>query len=134
MVDFKVLKPDYEFYSGKYNGTIITQSSFEFYIEQANQIVWNYIHFNSYLLEGVDQELEYKVKMAQCGIADLQIKYGVFASAEKKEVASESAGKVSVTYSNITNQVAGNITKYEKDILRMYLGDTGLLYRGVALS
>ncbi len=135
MIDFNLLKPDYEFYSGTYKGTIITQSSFEFYIEQANQIIWEYIYLNAYLLEDETAD-EYKstvlkLKLAQCNMADFIGKYGTTPSNNAKEVVSESAGKVSVQYASVANSVANNVEKYQRNIVKKYLADTGLLYKGV---
>lgn len=136
MIDFELFMPDYEFYSGTYKGTILSQPSFEFYIEQANQIVWEYIHMNSFILEDETSEeyeiLVKKIKCAQCAVADLEAKYGTSASdTEKREVVSESAGKVSVQYADITSKVTKNFTRYQSSIIKRYLADTGLLYKGV---
>lgn len=136
MIDFSLLKPDLSFYENDYKGTTInTQSSFDFYVEQANQIVWEHIMLNSYILED-ETASDYasivkKLKFAQCNMAELLSKYGAMASAENRQVVSESAGKVSVNYADVSSEVASNFEKFQSNIVKKYLFDTGLLYRGV---
>lgn len=136
MIDFEEFLPNYEFYTGTYKGTILSQPSFEFYIGQANQIVWEHIHMNAFILEDeISEDYEAivkKIKFAQCAIADLEAKYGSSANENvKKDVVSESAGKVSVQYADISSNVTKSFARYQNNIIKRYLADTGLLYKGV---
>lgn len=111
---------DYEFYSQTYGGKV-PEILFNKLATQASAII-DYYTFNRI------KEADNNVKYATCELIDyiknIEDKGG-------QEVASEKVGTHSMTY------VAGNkdgidpIKKKQRDIVKKWLGHTGLMYRGV---
>lgn len=129
---------DYIFYIDKYMGEM-PQEDFEKLVIRASAEVRKNIFDRD--ISGYEEE----VKMATCSVADilskiqkLEQRMDKLISNDKgdKIVASESVADLSRTFANTTN-----ISDLEKEIvnqnskiseaIRLYLIDTGLLYRGV---
>ena len=129
---------DYIFYIDKYMGEM-PQEDFEKLVIRASAEVRKNIFDRD--ISGYEEE----VKLATCSVADILFKIqeleqriGKLISSDKNDqiVASQSVADLSKTFANTTN-----INDLEKEIsnqqskiseaIRLYLIDTGLLYRGV---
>lgn len=124
---------DYKFYSKNYKGNM-PESDFDRLVIRASAEVQKNI-FNRDII-GYEEE----VQMATCSITDILLKIEQLELNKEniisgKEVKSESVGDYSKTYNNSTLtdidiQLANQKEKMKEE-LRMYLLDTGLLYRGI---
>jgi hypothetical protein len=111
---------DYEFYKNNYGGRI---SPFEFprLKIQASNIV-DYYTFNR--IETVDDRVKYAVCELVDYLKEVEDKGG-------KEVASEKVSTHSVTYVVGSKEGTDPVKQKQKDIVKKWLGHTGLMYRGV---
>lgn len=129
---------NYDFYKDTYKGTM-PKSDFDRLVIRASYEVRKNI-FNR-LTTGYENE----VQLATCSVADILLKIEQLeqnkskltsTAKEDRVIASESVADLSRTFANTTK-----ITDFEAEIsnqkskiieeIRMYLLDTGLLYRGV---
>lgn len=129
---------DYDFYKDTYKGNM-PESDFNKLVIRASYEVQKNI-FNR-PITGFEDE----VQLATCSVADIllkieqleQNKLKLASSAkEDKVIASESVADLSRTYANTTKltDLDLEISNQESkiiEVIRMYLLDTGLLYRGV---
>lgn len=111
---------DYSYYTGTYKGNVIPQSDFD----QKSQRASEYLH---YITSGKSTSqlstYEEQVKMATCAIAE---DYYTNDDSDA-HIVSESVGGHSVSYDR---GVSGD-NKIKRNKAKMYLWDTGMLYRGV---
>lgn len=111
---------DYNFYENVYGGGSISPSSFLKYSTKASSIV-DYYTFNR--IEDADN----KVKFAVCELMDylkeVEDRGG-------KEIESEKVSTHSITYASSTKEGVDPVKQRQKDIVRKYLGHSGLMYRG----
>jgi len=123
---------DFDFYELKYKGDLIPLEEFEIFSTRASEIMRKHI-FNRNI-KGYEEE----VQKATCSVAEIlykikEIETNIYNS--DKEVKSESVGDYSRTFNTITaSEAKVEISNQKKEIdekIRMYLFDTGLLYRGV---
>ena len=124
---------DYDFYKDTYKGNM-PESDFDKLVIRASYEVRKNI-FNR-LIKGFEEE----VQLATCSVADLlykieQLETKKNATISDKTLKSESVGDYSRTFdissvSDIEAEISNQKTKIIEEI-RMYLLDTGLLYRGV---
>ena len=107
---------DYNFYKDTYRGTI-PQDVFNKLSIKASKYI-DYITFNR-----IDEVTE-DIKFVTCEVIDI-----LYESSKKgdMEIKSETSGKYSVTYSDANKTI--DQRKYE--VVKIYLGNTGLLYRGI---
>ena len=108
---------DYEYYSVTYGGSEMPPLKFYALELRARKYI------DSITCNRVDysQEISENIKLAICAVIDVLIKY------DGKIIVSEKTGDNSITY--VTPD-----TSKEKEIykeVKVYLADTGLLYRGV---
>lgn len=143
MVDLHV---NYDFYVDSFEGSAIPSESFDKYINDAYLKVMNKIRNNLYDLEEDETEIIDSIKKCQCELAEFNYQYGLNSAQNQLsqspvstgEVKSETAGSTSRTYvtsldiyGNRTERILSNPKKYENEIIRKYLGYTGLLYIGL---
>lgn len=124
---------DYDFYKDTYKGNM-PESDFDKLVIRASYEVRKNI-FNR-LIEGFEEE----VQLATCSVADILLKIEQLetkknATISDKTLKSESVGDYSRTFettdmTDIDVQISNQRNKIIEEI-RMYLLDTGLLYRGV---
>ena len=124
---------DYKFYTNTYKGNM-PESDFDRLVIRASYEVRKNI-FNR-PIEGYEEE----VQLATCSVADLLLKIEQLETKKNitisdKTLKSESVGDYSRTFDNssvsdIEAEISNQKTKIIEEI-RMYLLDTGLLYRGV---
>lgn len=137
------LKTTEDFYNDVFEGKTIPSEVFEKYINDAYLKVMNKISKNLYDLEEDESEIIEKIKKCQCELAEFNFKFGVDRETNNKnnetgEVKSESAGSTSRTYVtslDVYNErnklIASSPENFENEIIRKYLGYTGLLYGGL---
>lgn len=110
---------DYEFYRNKYGGKVPEDNFKHLEILAASTV--DYYTFNRI------KEVNDNVKFAVCELVDylkdLEDKGG-------KEIASEKVGTYSVTYA-VADERSDLVKRKQRDIIRKWLGQTGLMYRGV---
>ena len=124
---------NYSFYKMKYFGNEVPQEDFEILSVRASEIVQNRI-FNRNIT-GYEQE----VQNATCSVTEILYKIknieNKLYSSDDKEVKSESVGDYSKTYNTASiseqKEKISNLKREIEEKIRMYLADTGLLYRGV---
>lgn len=124
---------DYKFYSLKYIGNEVPQDDFEVLSVRASEIVRKHI-FNRDIT-GYEDE----VQNATCSVTEILYKIknieNKIYNSDDKEVKSENVGDYSRTYNvaSISEQKekVSNLKQEIEEKIRMYLVDTGLLYRGV---
>lgn len=108
---------DYSFYSNTFKGSTIPDAAFEQCALRASRHI-DLITFGRIQDFGVSDEILIDVKLATCAAAEALYKVG-----QHDDVASETVGKVSVTYKD--NSVEGSMTS----AVEPYLFKTGLLSR-----
>lgn len=113
----------YEYYERAFGGTSIPEEVFDklaiessFYV---NQCCFDKITDK----ELSDEDLGDRIKRATCAVAD--ISFGV---SERDGIQSEGVGNVSITYRNMD---VGQVHADKYFAVSMYLGSTGLMYRGM---
>lgn len=108
---------DYLFYSSTYRGKSIPENVFDYYAERASEIIDERTSDKAITYDDTQDRL----KKACCAVAEC-----LHANSNVENKKSESIGNYSVSYQDAEisqNQIA--------DKLRIYLGSTGLLYRGL---
>ena len=119
---------DYYYYVGSYGGTFF--QSEEDFLPCANRASL-YLDELTFGQAEANSDNE-RVKLACCAIAE-QAKIIAEADADlltKKGMKSQSVGSFSVTFST-AEEIASHARAQIKELARLYLGPTGLLYRGV---
>ena len=118
---------DEQFYTNEYlsgKAAVIT-AAFDYYARSASQII------NQRTYGNIGDEIPDCVKMCCCELAELlfQSENGF---GDKSDVSSESLGNgsYSVSYGSATERQDALHTKC-RDVIRKWLGGTGLLYSGV---
>lgn len=110
---------DYEYYKNQYNGNAIPASDFPRLAIRASAYL-DSITFGRISSDAVSD----KVKMATCAIADLYYK-----DEKGGELASETVGSYSRSFNKAKPKTL-EVKLWTEAV--MYLGNTGLLYRGIA--
>lgn len=112
---------DYNFYKEQFCGRSIPQDDFRYFAARASE----YIDAATFgrLEKGIPEEYVKKIQSCCCALAETEYRFD-----QKSDISSEKNGSYSVTYS-AKNSSDHNAEK--KRIIAMYLGNTGLLYRGV---
>lgn len=115
---------DYDFYINNYGGNLIPSENFDFWTRKSTQ----YIRTSTFGNIDENQEIIEPVKMCCCELAEQM--YNQDKRKNRQGIASEKVGEHSISYESTEA-----INKAEKEILRqiiiMWLADTGLLYRGL---
>lgn len=112
---------DYTYYKEKFCGKLIPQDDFLYYASKSSE----YINWQTFgrLENGVPKEYDEKVKKCCCALAESEYRFE-----QNSDISSEKNGSYSVTYAKKSDS-SQNAEKNR--IIAMYLGNTGLLYRGV---
>lgn len=117
---------DYDFYSGDYHGKM-SEAEYAIYAGSASAYI-DYHTFGRIDETALsDNTLSEKIKRACCSCADLLYSHE---KAGGGVVSSEKVGDYSVTYANADSS-GSDIDKRLYNRLKIYLGATGLMYRGV---
>ncbi|MBQ8298020.1 MAG: hypothetical protein IJX77_09595 [Ruminococcus sp.] len=115
---------DYSFYTGTYHGSLIPEQEFSYREARAAEYI-NYMtsdRITPELLEA-DGAAALKIKSCCCALAE-----GDYRFERNSDKSAEKVGNYSVTYNNRSE----NSYKLDKaGIVDRYLGNTGLLFRGV---
>lgn len=115
---------DYNYYIEVYKGASLTENDFPMLAERASDYL-TYITYGR-VTDGDN------VKRAVCALAEAYeviFKAQSMASSDSGEIASQTVGSYSVTYRSSAD-LAQSQRKELYKIAQMYLGNTGLLYRG----
>lgn len=128
----------YEFYTDKYYGDTVPESSFEKWQQSASDKL-NYLCFGHITLDDVEQ-YDTEIQKAVCALADVLFKLDeaklLANNPEKGNIKSMTVGDQSVSFgSNDTEYtLAMSDTKKQYDLMvdavSVYLSHTGLLYAG----
>lgn len=114
---------DYVYYQNTYKGDLIPSNKFELYSRKATR----YIKINTF--ERIDElDIPDEVKMCCCELAELEYKADNIAKTDG--VTSEKVGEYSVSYES-AQSIKDNKQKDMKNTLKLWLANTGLLYRGL---
>ncbi len=115
---------DYEFYIGTYKGTSIAESDFPRFAREASAFVDQATFGRAAPIVGAATDLTTieSIKLATCAVAEEIQKLEASGGA----VQSETVGRISVTY---VSRLTDDARKLRA--ARLYLWDTGLLYRGI---
>lgn len=114
---------DYNYYKNSFGGTAVPEENFLNLSVQASAFI-DYITFNR--LKGESVQISDEVKMATCAVMDEIKKINDNGGIKS----SESIGDYSVSYANVENSSKSEY-KVKYSAAALYLGHTGLLYRGV---
>lgn len=114
---------DYQYYKEQFCGNLIPQERFKYLSARASE----YIDWQTFgrLESGVPDEYSGKVKKCCCALAESDFQSE---SAQNGNISSEKVGSYSVTFSGKSDDER-NAEKHR--VISRYLGNTGLLYRGV---
>lgn len=114
---------DYLFYKDTFKGTLIeNEDTFNRMVIEASFFI------NEQTLGRITEPSE-EIKMATCAIAE--VTHNEYIQNNEAQIASETVGPHSVSYVKIT-KTTEEYFKEKTRLLRMYLVNTGLLYRGLA--
>lgn len=115
---------DYSYYSTEFGGTLIPEQAFAFRAARAAEYI-NRVTFdriNSEFME-TDETAALKIKSCCCALAEADYNFN-----KNEGKASEKIGSYSVSYTETdTEELKSELNR----IVDIYLGNTGLLYRGV---
>lgn len=118
---------DYNFYKSEYlcgKNAVIDTASFDFYARKATQMI------KTYTFNNIDESnIPECVKLCCCEVAELL--YKDENSTNTKSISSERVGDVSVSYESADNQRQA-LSKNIRTVIRSWLADSGLLYRGAS--
>ena len=113
---------DYDFYQVDWGGKVLEEDFTQLNIK-ATQIV-DYYTFNRLKnLETIDDDVKYAI----CELIDEMHR---LQATDGKEVASEKVGTYSISYA-VNNDSEKSMQDKQKNIVKKWIGHTGLLYRGV---
>ncbi len=113
---------DFTYYQENYHGNkISTQTEFTAPSERASEYI-DSVTFGSAALNS-DTQIALKIKHCCCAVAEV-----IYVSEQNSGKLSEKVGNYSVTYTEKTNEALNHDIRRTVSI---YLGDTGLLFRGV---
>ena len=125
---------DFAYYTNSFGGVSISETQFPKYLRKATAFIDN-ITFDR--LKNDNLLIDDSVKNAMCEIMELNFKLDNSESEDGESVkASETVGNYSVTYAvsdvekNAIDRTQLNKVKYY-NIAKEYLGNSGLLYRGI---
>lgn len=132
---------DFAYYTQSYHGRrIADEETFQYFSERASEYI-DTVTFDR-IVENVPDEFSEKVQKCCCAIADALADYDAASSTGSSErpsaKSSESIGKYSVNYETPAQTISAllygessGLCDYLHSICIRYLGNTGLMYRGV---
>lgn len=115
---------DYSYYKEQFHGKLIPETEFEYNAARASEYI-DYQTFDRITDEYMKSEEAAALKIRSCCCALAESEYSFN---QRADISSEKNGSYSVTYS-AKNSSDHNAEKSR--IITRYLGNTGLLYRGV---
>lgn len=114
---------DYNYYVNNYNGSAISENNFDYLSERASDFM-DSITFNRLKAKEYPEFFD-RIKKCCCALAEI---VGNYENSRNNNIASEKIGSYSVTYSSADSKA---YQAHMKNVANLYLGDTGLTYRGV---
>lgn len=116
---------DYAFYTESFLGKSIPAEEFGHYALLATQYI-NSVTFDRIVGEPIEE-----VKMVCCAVAEDYFSAGQSSAKSASGIASEKVGSYSVSYATPTKETAQVAEKQLYNAAKLWLGNTGLMYRGV---
>ncbi len=114
---------DYSYYREQFHGSLIPETEFEYSAARASEYI-DWQTFDRITDEYMENEAAaLKIKSCCCALAESEYSFN-----QRADISSEKNGSYSVTYSAKSD--GSHITEKSR-IIAMYLGNTGLLYRGI---
>lgn len=113
---------DYTYYTNTYHGTKLTATEYDFYAERASDYIDSATNGRITAAILADTIMANLIKKACCATAD-----EIFTLDNGGAKASESVGDYSVSYAS--GNAENSSVKLNRAV-KMYLGRTGLMYRG----
>lgn len=115
---------DYTYYKEKFCGKLIPQDDFLYFAARASEYIgWHTFDRITDEYMKNEEAAVLKIKSCCCALAESEYKFE-----QNSDISSEKNGNYSVTYEKKSDS-SHNAEKSR--IIAMYLGNTGLLYRGV---
>jgi hypothetical protein len=125
MEDEGMAYADYDFYQNQYKGSVVPSSEFEELSERATEYVDSQILVNiSDIYTDYPSVIPTELKKCVCRLCEI-----AYLEMNNPKVASESVGSYSRSFEN-----NGTSQSYESRLnfaMRVFLGKTGLLYKGI---
>jgi len=115
---------DFNFYTAEYFGSKIPEKDFNFYAMRASE------ELDSRTF-GRIAEITPAIRKACCAVAEVLYSDGVSHAKSERGISSEKVGNYSVSYSGSSAETDKTVNRRVKSEIEKYLGNTGLLYRGV---
>lgn len=115
---------DYDFYTAKYLGNKIPEKDFERYALRASEELDNRTF-------GRIADITPAIRKACCAVAEVLYSDSVSRAKSERGISSEKVGNYSVSYSGSSAETEKIVSRRVKSEIEKYLGNTGLLYRGV---
>ncbi len=115
---------DYNFYTAGYLGNKIPEKDFNFYAMRASE------ELDSRTFGRIG-EVTPVIRKACCAVAEVLYSDSVSRGKSERGIASEKVGNYSVSYSGSSSETDKIVSRRIKSEIEKYLGNTGLLYRGV---
>lgn len=114
---------DYSFYTENFKGSLIAESEFEYWAARASEYIdsMTFSRITSSIMTN-DVAAALKIKCCCCALADV-----TFNAEKSSGKSAEKVGNYSVTYTTTSDEV---FEKARSRLVRMYLSETGLTYRG----
>jgi len=119
-----VIYADYKFYTTEYLGSKIHEKDFNFYAMRASE------ELDSRTF-GRIAEITPAIRKACCAVAEALYSDSISRGKSERGIASEKVGNYSVSYSGSSAETDKTVNRRVKSEIEKYLGNTGLLYRGV---
>jgi len=115
---------DYAYYTDEYGGTVLTEEKF------GSAVIWSTALIDQMTFGRVRSlsEIPSCVSDAACSAAE---KYATFRDAKARGFASESNDGYSVSYAGTGDGAMDSMMSSVRQEIKVYLANTGLLYRGV---
>ena len=120
---------DYKYYLNNYGGVEMPQAKFTALELRATKYI-NKLAFNRIDFENIDalgEETEENIKLAVCATIEILHKH---MNNGNRVISSEKVGDNSITYA-VANEASVSKEKEIYKEVKLYLGNTGLLYRGI---
>ena len=117
---------DYSYYQSAFGGNIIPEADFSRCALLATVYI-NRVTFGRIDADNVDE----KIKMACCSAAEVYFSSGQTTIKAMSGISSETVGSYSVSYSTNSAEVRKSSEQAVYNAVKDWLGDTGLMYRGV---
>ncbi len=121
---------DYAYYSGKFGGSAVSENDFPVLALKASEYM-DAVTFDR-LKDGIPENFAENISRCCCELVENIQKFGGLQTTGNGAVSSEKIGSYSVDYQSTAEQIStfSALYRLSDDVVRRYLGRSGLLYRG----